>query len=294
MPYQPRATLDNPYGPQVTFRTEDVLPPSALYLSADDTLVLLFQTNTAGSLPVAYARLLMPDGEIRIQQFQSPPLQALPTYNFLTISPTECYLLSMMVNANLAQQGSVWCQCWAIRGTFTPPYTPPPPYGGMLVLQGYLDDFGFLAWPNSPIVEPGTGAGRMRSIRIANVTGVNFKFTVPSLTRWEILSCQMVLTTTAAGANRIVELVTFDQTNTEVCGYPCTQTTAPSTTFLYFFFQGAAQSQTLPTLNTAPLPSGLMLDSAWSLQSNVTNLAAGDTITNLTLHVREWVGIGTP
>jgi hypothetical protein len=294
VPSAPRATLNNPYGPEVTFRTEDVLPPSSLYLSLDDTPVFLFQTNTTNTYATIFLRVLMPDGTVRVDRYDAGPFQPLPAYNFLTCTPAECYLMSCNITGNLGSGGSLWCQGFVIRGTFNPPYSAAPPYGGMVIVQGYLDDFGFLSWPNSPVVEPGTGAGRMRAIYTPNVTGANFKFTVPSLTRWEIVSCQCVLHASAAGAARIMELVTFDPHGVSVCGYPSGTTTPPSGTLIYWFYQGAAEIQAEPTFITTPLPVGLTLDSGWSLQSNVITLDVGDQITNLALHVKEWVGIGSP
>lgn len=294
MPYQPRATLDNPYGPQVTFRTEDVLPPSALYLSMDDTVVLLLQTNTAGSVVTAILRLLTPQGEVKIESYPSPPLQALGAYNYITVPPAECYLLSLLVLVNMAQQGSIWCQCFVIRGQFSPPYSTTPPYGGMLIVQGYLNDYGALSWPNSPIIEPGTGAGSMRNIRLTAAPGTSWVMRVPSLTRWEIITVSSQLNTSAATQQREMSLITLDQSGNPMCRFPMNFLQGPSVAISYFFYNSAAQLETGAGWATAPIPSGLTLDSNWQLQSSVAGLDVADAWSFVAVNVREWVGIATP
>lgn len=295
MPYAPRATLDNPYGPQVTFRTEDVLPPSALYLSQDDTVVLLFQTNIAGSSATANVRLLTPQGDVKVEAYTIYGLQALGHDNNLVIPPLECYLLSMMVTVATADQGSVWCQAWVIRGQFPAPYFAPPTFGGMLIVQGYVDNYSYLSWPNSPVIEAGTGAGRMRNIPVANTTGANWTVRVPSLTRWEVISVQMNFVTSVAAGNRAMSLLVFDENNNSLMRYPSTYLQPGNQPAAYYFYDSAAQASVTPLIVwvTAPLPSGLILDNNWQIQSRVVNLDAADAFTFINLHVREWVGIGS-
>lgn len=294
MPYKLRASLDNPYGPQVTFRTEDVLPPSAVYVSMQDTIVAQFQTNIGVSSLQLTLRLLLPDGTMQTETYYATQSTLHPIFWYVVIPPVEAYLLSGVAYGGLLGSGSAWCWCKVFRGDVPQPIISFPADGGLLLMQGYVNNQNHLAWPNSPIVEAGTGAGLMRSIALVAPTGTNWTQRVPTLTRWEILSVAFKLTTSAAAGNRQISLIVLDANGTGEMRFPVAFTQAPNLAYSYYFFSGAGNSQNAgpPVWNTAPIATPLLLDGSWSLQSSVQGLDAADSWTSPTMMVREWCGAG--
>lgn len=287
----PRATLENPYGPAVTFRTEDVLPPSALYISMTDTFVALFSVslpNTAFTLSV---RILMPDGTIQNETYVSTtPVN--PQVPVIVLPPVEGYLLSCVVVRNDVQNCSAFCNMSLYRGAAQTPLISLPPNAGMTVAAGYVSELGPLTWPNSPVIEPGTGAGYMRSITPTTTTGQNWSVTATSNQRLEIVAVQATLTTSAVVANRQMSLVWFDQPGASICRFPVGAPAVASSVVSYYFYVGASLAAPFSSWITAPIPNGLMLDPGMSLQTRVQSLDAGDSWSFCSLGVREWMGIG--
>lgn len=286
----PRATLNNPYGPLVTFRTEDVLPPSGLYISMNDIVVALFACFAGAGTYSMTTRMLLPDGTIQSEVYvsQNSPNPSVP---WIIMPPVEGYLLSLVVEATGTIDGSQWCQVATFRGSVATPLITLPPNAGLLIVQGYVDQQSWLSWPNSPIVEGGTGAGRIRAISVAPTTGVNWSVSTTAYQRWEIISVQMVMTTSAAVATRLVTLGLLDRFGVGVCSYPCAQTQAASSTVEYFFFNGASYMAESPGLVTAGVPAGLTLDPGMQLVSNVNALQPTDTISSIVVNVKEWMGV---
>lgn len=291
MPYPPRAGTDNPYGPQVQFRTEDVLPPTALYLSMDDTL--LVQTICAASQVFATAtvRMLLPDGTLRVDYYQVVPSPINVIFSYVVIPPVEGYLLSAIVQVDSTLEGSCWCQMTAFKGSVAQPIITLPPVSGLLVVQGYVDQSTFLAWPNSPAVEAGVGAGRIRYIAPFVANGTNWICKTTSVQRWQILAVQARLTTSAAATPRQVSLAWYDHFGNSLLRIPCNFTQGPSLAYSYYFYVGAAHIETSTTWITAPLPAGLILDPVMSLQSAVAFLDPGDSWSFVDVAVQEWMGV---
>jgi len=292
VPYAPRATGQNPYGPQVTFRTEDVLPPAAFYLSMDDTLLAQFLTSATGLSFTLTVRMLLADGTLIVDNYQTTPSPFNGAIYYAVLPPVEGYVLSCMVQNNTNIDGSSWCTVVAFRGTVHLPVVVFPPVSGIVLVQGYVDEFSYLSWPNSPLVEAGEGAGRMRNIQPTLAAGANWIAKTTSAQRWEVISVQCRLTTSAAVPARQVTLIPFDALGNSVLRIPCNFTQAASTTLAYDFYNSAAHIQTNTIWVTAPFPQGLMLDPGMSIQSAVNNLDAGDTWSFVSVLVREWMGVG--
>lgn len=286
----PRANLNNPYGPLVTFRTEDVLPPAAFYISMNDTLVALFECFAGQGTYTLTTRILLPDGTVQVEAYQSLNTPN-PNVPYIILPPVEGYMLSLVVAATATIDGSQWCQVALFRGNVASPLIVLPPNGGMLICQGYVDQFSWLSWPNSPCVEAGDGAGRIRNITVTGTTGTNWSVSTTGNQRWEIITVQMVLTTSAAAANRQVALALFDRFGGGVCSFPAAVTQTASSTGEYFFYDSAAASTVFGLFNTAPIPVGLTLDTGMKIGSNTVGLQAADTISQIVVNVKEFVGV---
>lgn len=287
----PRASLNNPYGPLVTFRTEDVLPPSALYISMNDTFVALFSVSLYFTAFTLSVRILMPDGTIQNETYVStaPINPAVPS---IVLPPVEGYLLSCVVERNDIQNCSAFCNMSLYRGAAQNPLVSLPPNAGMTVAAGYVSELGPLCWPNSPVIEPGTGAGYMRSVPLPNPTGANWTIRTTSQQRWAIVTVVFNFDTSAAAGNRQVTLVVLDQSGAGVARYSCGKLQAPSLAYSYNFFSGAQDALLGTAFVEHPIPDGLMLDPGMGLESVVLGIDAADTFTNGSLLVREWMGVG--
>jgi hypothetical protein len=292
MPVPPRATGDNPYGPQVTFRTEDVLPPTAFYLSMDDTLLAQFLTNDLGLTFTLTVRMLLADGTLMVDNYQTTPSPFNGTIYYAIVPPVEGYVLSCMVQSNTNAESSCWCNVIAFRGTITLPAVVFPPVAGIVIVQGYVDEFSYLSWPQSPLTEAGVGAGHMRNIMLTPAAGSNWKLQSSMPLRWEVIALQCTLTTSAAVANRQMSVVVFDRLNNPIVRIPTNFTQAAGLAYSYYFYNGATHLQTNTTWITAPFPQGVFLDNGMYLQSRVVNLDAGDVWSLVNVLVREWMGVG--
>jgi hypothetical protein len=292
MPGVLRAPLTNPYGPQVTFRTEDVLPPSAFYLSMDDTLIGHFITSASGLTFTLTVRMLLADGELKVETYDTTPTPFNPNNYDVIVPPVEGYVLSCMVQLNGTIDGSAWGIVAVFSGTATQPIVVFPPVTGMVLVQGYLDEWTWLSWPNSPLVEAGVGAGRIRRIAPGLSPGTNWTVQTSSTQRWEILTVDSLLTTSAAAGNRQMSLVLFDRLGNALCRFPTNFTQAASLGYSYYFYNNATHIQTNTTWITAPFPTGIYLDPGMSVRSAVLNLDAGDQWSNVNVVVREWMGVG--
>lgn len=292
MPYPPRATNDNPYGPQVRFRTEDVLPPTALYLSLDDTLVVQTLCYANPVTGTATIRMLLPDGTLQVDYYQLLPSTINPVYSFAVVPPVEGYLLSAIVQINSTVYGSIWCQMVAFKGSVVQPIVSLPPVAGLLVVQGYVDESTYLAWPNSPAVEAGDGAGRMQRIALTPAVGANWILQAGGNQRLEVIAVSALLITSAAAGTRVVSLLVYDGLGNPIVRFPTNFTQAPSLGYAYDFYDSAAHIQTNTVWITAPIPQDLFLDPGMSLRSAVQSMDVNDFWNPVTILVREWMGVG--
>jgi len=258
----------------------------------DDTIVVQFLADARPTAGTVTIRMLLPDGTIKIDAYQVTASTINNFYSFAVIPPVEGYLLSCIVQLTSVNDGSVWCLMAAFKGSVQLPIISFPPVSGMLIVQGYVDQWSWLSWPNSPAIEAGTGAGRMRNISLTPAAGANWSAVATSQQRWEVLSVQARLTTSAAAGTRELFIMFMDRFGTTFLRVPTNFTQGPSLAYFYEFYDGAAHLQTYGTFITAPFPQGVMLDPEMSISSFVAAMDAGDTWASVNVLVREWMGVG--
>jgi len=258
----------------------------------EDTLVVQFIGNAGPMTGTATVRMLLADGTIKVDYYTVLPSVINNFYSYAVIPPVEGYLLSCIVELNNAIDGSVWCTMTAFKGTVPQPIVSLPPVSGMLVVQGYVDEWTWLAWPNSPAVEAGMGAGRVRNITPATSNGVNWIVKTTSAQRWEVLYVEAWLTTSAAATPRQFSLITLDRLGNGLMRWPTNFTQAASLTYRYYFSNGAAHLNTGNNWITAPLSTGILLDPGMSMGASTGNLDAGDAWSFVSVTVLEWMGVG--
>lgn len=286
----PRASFNNPYGPLVTFRTEDVLPPSAVYISMNDTVAAVFLAPLAGTSFTLVLRILLPDGTIQIESYNSTaPIS--PLVPNILVPPVEGYLLGAVIERNDVLTCSTWVSCALFKGAIVPPLVSLPSSSGQMIMQGEVMVNSWLAWPNSPVSEAGTGAGAMRTIPLTVGAGTNWFVGPPVAARWDIIAAQFAFQCSAAAGARLVGLWFIDGAGNSIARAFASVTQAPSTAVSYYFFRGASPLFINGNLINAPMPIDIQIEAAGKVESAVFGLDAGDTWGSVTLTVKEWVGV---
>lgn len=284
MPYKPRATFDNPYGPLVSFRTEDVLPPTALYLSPEDQLVVMTVSDAAGYLVFLQTRLLLPTGEIKLMPYQFTP-GATNTWGLsFEAPPTEGYILTAVCWASPPQQGQCFVSAQVMRSA-----PPALQSTGEMLLQGYPTLSNVLSYPTGLLTAPFSGRGAFLTITKPNQTGANVVFTVPQYTLWRLRSLEFIYNTSAAAASRIVVMALKDSAGVQIGAWPAPGSVAASAQRFYTFAPGGLSIANDP-FETIGAPGELFLPPQSTLTISVSGLDAADTLTNMALAVEEWMG----
>lgn len=284
MPYQPRATLENPYGPEITFRTEDVLPPSAYYVNPDDSVAAFVATDIAGLLVNLQVRLLTATGEVKLVPYQFTQTQ---TYNFglaFLMPPMEGYVLGALCWSENAPRGQCYVSVMIMRGRPTTLINT-----GLVLLQGYTNQVGLLSYPNGSLESTLSGRGAFITVTAPNSTGTGFSFAVPPLTLWRFCSLSFTLATTAAPGNRQPYVSLLDQFGLQVGVWGCSIAQAPGGTSFYCFSPGGIDKNAGSIVNFGG-PGEIFLPRQGTLNVNCLGLAAGDQFTSIAALFEEWLG----
>jgi hypothetical protein len=263
------------------------LAPSPVYLSGEEAIRITSVCNTAGVTVQVNARILRPDNTRSPLQFSHQP-NSNRTSATQQAALSEGWLLGFDVRVTSGSppgQG-VWILVELVSGQGA---TAIP-------LQALAWDFvstnNPLMWPGGPNVEPLDGAGALRLVSGTTPgAGVNVVETVPTNARWELLAFYVALTTSAAVANRIVQLGIDDGANAYVWA-TSGQNHAASAAVIYSWWPGAnvltlaAQSEIIQ-----PLPIGLRLPAGHRMITNTVNIQAGDQFSQVRYLVREWFDV---
>ena len=284
MPYQPRATLDNPYGPQVQFRTEDVLPPSAYYVGLDDQLVLDISADYA---PVTYflvVRMLSPEGVINYETLQLTNTASGVQKLSQTMTGMEGYLLSACLSAPGAPLGSSYAAVTLKRS----PYLA----SGLttaLLLAGYISDKQFLSYPTTTPRGPAEGPANMKYFVLHPAVGVQWTLAAPSGARWRIRGVQCSFQTDATVASRGMIFSTQSPAG-DALTYFIAGVTQPASTVYYYSLNPGGQAEFQSPVVSVPGSTEIMIENGGSIISSCQFLQPGDQFLKVVIQVEEWVG----
>lgn len=286
MPYQPRATFDNPYGPQVTFRTEDVLPPTAYYMGASDYVRVVAITNVAPVTITLEIRFLTPQGEIK----QMPYTQILNTNGglavVLTSTPIEGYILGAIAFAQSPGIGQCFAYIDIVRGTGAAIQGT-----GQILMQGYIAALSQLNYPPTTLNPQFGGPGTVNTITAPNPgASFPFRFVVPANTRWNVRSIQAGMNTDAAAGNRVALLIISDPNSNQLAQIPAGAVVAASTS-TQCTWAPSFSPQLVSTYALGGLPAPLVLPAGYGVAGYIAGADPGDFWTGPTLSKEEWVGI---
>lgn len=271
------SAVNNPQGPEVSFRTQNILPPGAEYVSADDVLALQWFLPfflSTGNLTLTL-RLLSPQGTV-VMSVYTVNMATAPA-NPLIIQPSEGFLLSATVISDVVARGQTFVRLAIIRGA-----------GGLtggqgqILLQGYPTAIGWLAYPNTPLSNPQDGQGMLTVAGITNpAAGADWTITVFSGGVWKLLQAQGTLTTSAVVAVRFPTLVITPPTMLPIAQF-ASATLPASSSDAFIWAVGKQNSTVANVVITTMLPDMLLVPNT-VIKVQTANIQAADQWSSITL-----------
>jgi len=284
MGYPPLATPGNPYGPLVSFQTQNIFPPGAVYVGPDDSITInFFCPLVAVTLHVSY-RLLSPQGEIVSNKDDMVINPTGSGFSFFVIPPSEGFLLSISVGADSVSRGQCFVQAFLQRGV-----SVANPTLAALLFQGYASNNNRVGFPQS--VPEGTLSGRGFShvVTLTNpLAGQPFTTTVPAGVSWRVKSFFYQLLASAAVVTRTA---VFNFTFSGASSNMIVEIPAALTAGLTWVICFIENIQPIFSSNHAvgPLPNDLLFPSGAILLFTVHSIDVADQLQNGSLIVEEFV-----
>ena len=263
-------------------------PPSELYITADDKLVVRLSSSSATEVvTVSYRLLRAADGVIVRGQFTVPMVVA---YSNVIQSQqlAEGFLLSVSLRASVAlTRGQTFARAFIGAG---PLGAGEPSY---MLMSDYVTTNMAPAFPNGRQLSPVEGPGYIHTITQPNpAVGVDWGLSNPPLGRYLVRGVIATLATNANVANRVPAFQVLSETLATATEYTCQtyQTAGQTETYVWSPapYPGAASIASLQV----PMPPNLVLRYPQQFQVSTLNLQAGvggDKWTNISYLVEEWL-----
>ena len=289
-PGQPKPMQPGDYTPAkqsavVTWQMKRLAPPSPLYVGVDDTLRVLAATSQSNEVvTIGYRLLRAADGVIVPGQFTVAPAST-RAVKTATQQLAEGFLLSVSCTAAVA----------TTRGqTFVRVALAPAALGASLSAQQLMADYATTAmasaYPNGRVLSPSEGPGWINAPTVNPAVGTDFTITVPTNARWRLLGGSFELQTSAAAANRLVEIRVLQ--NLPII-FRCAVKGTVTASQLGFINVAPGSWDTLTVgiavSMTIPISQNIILLPGGSIQSVTTNLQGGDSWVNVQAQVEEWL-----
>jgi len=276
------AGTDNPYGPLITFQTEGIPPPGAVYVGPTESLLIFMWSASVVSTALVVFRLLTPQGEIKFEQYQISGQSAGGIPIQLLIPPSEGFLLSCVVSGTNTQRGQCYVKLLTAIGS------PTSLQVTQLLAQGYVSTFDSMSYPESPTESSISGRGWLNGVfTAAPAAGTDIGITVPAFRRWRLIGFAASLNTSAAAGMRQPTFSIADPAGTgDAMNFP-TPTVGPSFSGTVTWGAGAGQIAT-PNVLQGSLPVDVLVSGGWAIGTSTFGLQAGDQWGASTLFVEEW------
>jgi hypothetical protein len=278
------SAADGSRPPKISFGLDKVGPPSTLYVTPQDNLIVQLQPFSAGQIFFISTRLLLANGEIVTQSQRLAPTSAWTATNF-SIAMGEGYLLSAVLACfgGTLQPGDCYARMLLNRGIFAVDSV------GYSLAQGYVHTQKWLAFPGDRQLGPLEGPGMLRTIVGTNpAAGVEITETVPAFTRWRLISLHANLQTSAVVANRIVHVQLDDGANLFFQSDP-NENQAASSLYGYNFTSGPLLNSALSQQVMLPLPLTPLLGPGYRIRTLTAALDGGDDWSAPVYLVEQWM-----
>ena len=287
-PAQPEASVftEQPQR-RVQFLTTGVTPPSDLYIAPDDSIRIELFSETPGILIHVKIRFVSALGDMMYEEEQlfttTLPATASQDYRL-----GEGFLLSVALSADLNNnaRGRVFASVSYIRafGSAQSSYM-------LTLVQGYVAGLQRVSWPviQTDWSTNGMGLIDFRSFG-SQAVGQPWSFTTANQVRTRLMSCVVVLQTSATVGNRNAYLLA------QLGGINYVNPSSPtaqvaSTSGVYTFAPGFQTMTGATPLQTVQWPIDLLLPGGTMLQFSAFGLQATDQITSAALATEEWMDL---
>jgi len=255
----------------------------AQYIGVDDRLLICAVSNGNGLVLTITGRVLLVEGVIKPFQFT----YTIPRHNLLatfTQQLAQGFLLGLEVSASDGAQDGFWTYAKVdlTRGGGNPPL----PF--QTLFAGYVDKNFAFGYPKQRYQRPTDGPGTLLSYPVDTpAAGADWTYTVPDLTRQRIIGVMGALTTSAAAADRLVQ-IRVAQGGGAVWSAFASGTQAASLGTIYSIGPAGVLGGSAATGFLIPLPQGLTLAAGGTISSSTANIDAADQWSFLTLLALEW------
>lgn len=269
---------------ELTFATQNLQPPTPLYVTESDSLQLTVWNHMTAIEVDLTGRILRADGTI-IRIFQ--PL--FPTNNrvanIFKVNLPQGFLLDISINtpASAVARGQCFAQCTVVRGASAALSAV------QLLAQDYVATGLAMQWPGGLVRSPIEGPGFIVSQTTTVGAGLDWAFIVPVNARWRIRSITATLNTAATVANRFAGVLLRDSLSNIYYEFVAPYTHTAGISAAYTFAPGIPYVQGGGFTLILPLPTDTTLFSNMKFGSGTNGLQAGDTWTNITASVEEWI-----
>jgi len=271
------------FGPAIKFASAGVQPPSSLYVSIDDQIVITFTSLAViTSVPIILAaRVLSADGQLHWYR-EAYTIAAVGVTSH-TVNVSEGFILDVTVSCpgSGLGLGSVFVQVDLRRNNDSATYRA--------LIADYLTNFLQPTWPGGTIRDATAGAGgNWQDTAAAPAPGAELVYTVPASLLFEPASLSFSLATSAAAANRIVSVIIDDGFGDVLYQTPSSGAVTASTTPTFSASVGVPFSGTPPAV-IFPLPAGLRLTNPFRITTHTTAIQAADQYSAMQLFGQGWI-----
>lgn len=265
-----------------------VLPsPSQFYLTGEDRLRVTVANALVGVAVGIHWRTANPDGDIvPSREFQTPTSDRLPTTADYELGEGSLLNVTAFAAAGAPRIGQTFVSVQLVRGR-----GPAAIVLGTL-LAGYVTATQSLGFPGSPIQSSVDGGGFFR--RITGTTpGISGEITevVPTGARWQLLSVNARLTTSATAISRFPALFLAEGGFDFFAAGQFSAVGASVTSAVWWECGMALESQVGFVGSVAGLLLGNMLLAGMSFATRTGNLQPGDQWTAPSFLVQEWLEV---
>ena len=272
----------------VPFAGGRILPsPAQFYVTGEDRLRIVSVNSLTGVTLKLQWRFANSDGQaIPSSQDHTPNTDRSVKTQDYELGVGSLLNVTVFANAGTPRVGQTYVMVQLVRGIGAAAIVL-----GTL-LAGYVTSTQALGFPGSPIASSLESGGLVRTIQGATpAAGAEFRETVPTGARWQLLGAQASLATSAAPANRRPVFV-WSVNGAQVGASAQVVDVAASQSGVFNWAQGMPLSAAIfAGVNVVGLPFDLQLLAADFFASQTTNLQAGDQWTLTRYVVREWLEV---
>ena len=273
------------YNRLVSFRRHHVLPPTGLYVTVDDVLVLTALSPIYTLQVNVSVRLLTPDGQVIPQYYNFANMVASGNAYTRIMRLAEGYVLSATLETPLMPAGAAFVMLSVKRGTGSQDATQ-----GDLLVSGSPGVSWQIGYPQSTPVTPSSVVGMTRSFSVANpAAGADFYIGMQAGTSTMPISVTANFATSAAVGNRIPALVLTDGPGNVLFSGVCVLAQAASLTWTYTWSAQPVTPPTGGTQNQGPLPPGMRIPSGGFIKSVTAGIQAGDQWSAIQMTITQYV-----